>query len=65
MHHFDLLKGLKKKGTFVLNCMWSKDELEDKLPASIKRYIAKNEIDFYIINAIQLARETGMGNRIT
>ncbi len=64
VHHFDLLKGLKKKGTFVLNCLWSREELEDKLPSSIKRFIAQNEIDFYIINAIHLARETGMGNRI-
>lgn len=64
VHHFDLLKGLKKNGTFVLNCLWSKEELEDKLPASMKRFIAQNGIHFYIINAIQLAKETGMGNRI-
>lgn len=64
VHHFDLLKGLKKKGTFVLNCLWEKEEVEDKLPASIKRYIAKNEIEFYIINAIRIARDVGLGNRI-
>ncbi|NLO40242.1 MAG: pyruvate:ferredoxin (flavodoxin) oxidoreductase [Ruminiclostridium sp.] len=64
VHHFDLLKGLKKKGTFVLNCQWNRDELEEKLPASIKRFVTQNEIDFYIINAIQLAGETGLGNRI-
>jgi pyruvate-ferredoxin/flavodoxin oxidoreductase len=64
VHHFDLLKGLKKKGTFVLNCQWSRQELEDKLPASMKRFIAEKEIDFYIINAIHIAREVGLGNRI-
>ena len=64
VNHFDLLKGLKRKGTFVLNCQWNKDELEEKLPASMKRFIARNEIEFYIINAIHLAGETGLGNRI-
>lgn len=64
VHHFDLLKGLKKKGTFVLNCRWNQDELDEKLPASIKRYIAQNDIDFYIINAISIAQAVGLGNRI-
>jgi len=64
VNHFDLLKGLKKKGIFVLNCQWSEEELNDKLPASIKRYIANNDINFYIINAIKIAGEVGLGNRI-
>jgi len=64
VNHFDLLKGLKKNGIFVLNCQWSEDELDEKLPASIKRYIANNDINFYIINAIKIAREVGLGNRI-
>ncbi len=62
--HFDLLKGLKENGTFVLNCPWSDDELNEKIPASLKIYIAKNNINFYTINAIKLAGEIGLGARI-
>ncbi|MDI3548367.1 MAG: pyruvate-ferredoxin/flavodoxin oxidoreductase [Halanaerobiales bacterium] len=64
VYHYDLLKGLKKKGTFVLNCPWDKDELDEKLPASIKRYIAENDIDFYIIDAVSIAKDVGLGGRI-
>jgi pyruvate-ferredoxin/flavodoxin oxidoreductase len=64
IYHYDLLKGLRKGGTFVLNCPWRPDELEDHLPASLKRYIAKNNIDFYIIDAISIAGEIGLGGRI-
>ena len=62
--HYDMLKGLKKGGTFVLNCPWSENELDEKLPAPIKRYIAKNNIDFYIIDAMEIASDVGLGNRI-
>ena len=61
---YDLLKGLKKGGTFVLNTQWSVEELESKLPADLKKYIADNEIKFYIINAYDIANEIGLGNRI-
>lgn len=61
---YDLLKGLKKGGTFVLNCKWSDEEVEALLPAAMKRYIAKNEIAFYTINATSIAEEIGLGNRI-
>ncbi len=61
---YDLLKGLKKGGTFVLNCKWSEEELDKKLPADIKRYLSQNNIDFYIINATSIAAEIGLGNRI-
>ncbi len=64
IYNFDILKGLKKNGTFVLNCPWDKDEIEDKLPAPYKRYIAKNNIKFYTIDAIAIAGEIGLGNRI-
>lgn len=64
VYHYDLLKGLKKKGTFVLNCPWDKDELDEKLPASIKRYITENDIDFYIIDAVSIAQDVGLGGRI-
>lgn len=64
VNQYDLLKGLKKGGTFVLNCKWSDSELDKNLPGSIKSYIAKNDIKFYTINATDIAEEIGLGNRI-
>ena len=64
VYHFDLLKGLKKGGIFVLNCPWKEEELDSKLPASLKNYIAKNDINFYIIDGIGIAQEIGLGGRI-
>ena len=64
VNQYDLLKGLKKGGTFVLNTIWSKDELETHLPAKMKKYIADNEINFYTVNATAIASEIGLGNRI-
>ncbi|MDI6617924.1 MAG: pyruvate:ferredoxin (flavodoxin) oxidoreductase [Clostridiales bacterium] len=64
IYNYDILKGLKKNGKFVLNCPWKAEELDGKLPASIKRYIALNNIDFYIIDAIGIAGQIGLGNRI-
>jgi pyruvate-ferredoxin/flavodoxin oxidoreductase len=63
-NQYDLLKGLRKGGTFLLNCQWKPEELEGKLPASMKKYIADNDINFYIINATDIAYEIGLGNRI-
>ncbi len=64
IYHYDILKGLKKNGIFVLNCPWSIEELDEKLPSYIKSYIAENNIKFYIIDAISIASEVGLGNRI-
>lgn len=64
IYNYDILKGLKENGVFVLNCPWKQDELEGKVPASIRRYIAKNNIKFYTIDAIKIASEIGLGNRI-
>ncbi|MCJ8171673.1 pyruvate:ferredoxin (flavodoxin) oxidoreductase [Clostridium botulinum] len=64
IYNFDVLKGLKKDGTFVLNCPWDEAELEEKLPASMKRYIAENNINFYIIDGISIAQNIGLGGRI-
>ena len=61
---YNLLKGLKKGGTFVLNCIWDDGSLNEHLPAAMKRYIAKNDINFYTINATGIADEIGLGNRI-
>lgn len=64
LYHYDILKGLKKGGTFVLNCPWQAAGLDDHLPGSLKRFIAKNNINFYIIDAIAIARDIGLGGRI-
>ena len=64
LYNYDILKGLRKKGVFVLNCPWDDEGLEANLPAHIKRYIAQNEIDFYTIDAIAIAGKIGLGNRI-
>lgn len=64
IYHLDVTKGLKKGGTFVLNCPWSIEGLEEKIPASMKRFIAKNNINFFIIDAIKIAGEIGLGSRI-
>lgn len=64
VYQYDLLKGLKKGGRFVLNCKWNQEELNALLPAAMKRYIAKNNIEFYTIDATTIAEEIGLGNRI-
>ncbi|MDO4481567.1 MAG: pyruvate:ferredoxin (flavodoxin) oxidoreductase [Bacillota bacterium] len=61
---YDVLEGLKPGGTFVLNCIWSPEELSENLPGKVKRYLANNNINFYIINATDIGREIGLGNRI-
>lgn len=64
LHTYDLLKGLKKGGTFLLNTTWSQEQILKNLPKKMKRYLAENEIRFYTINAMQLAMEVGLGGRI-
>lgn len=64
VNQYNLLKGIKKGGTFVLNCPWSSDELEQKLPADMKREIVQNNISFYVIDAMKIASQIGLGNRI-
>ena len=64
IYNFDVLKGIKENGTFVLNCPWSEAELEEHLPAYLKRTIARKNIKFYIIDAISIAGRIGLGNRI-
>ena len=60
---YDVLAGLKKGGTFLLNTLWSKEELEENLPAKYKKYLAEKNINFYTINATKIAHELGLGNR--
>ncbi len=60
---YDVLTGLKKGGKFLLNTIWTPEELEANLPAKYKKYMAEKEIEFYTINATQIAQELGLGNR--
>jgi len=60
---YDMLKGLKKGGTFLLNAIWGKEEVANHLPNDVKKYLAENDIKMYIINATKLAEEIGLGNR--
>ncbi|AYD40749.1 pyruvate:ferredoxin (flavodoxin) oxidoreductase [Clostridium fermenticellae] len=64
IYNIDILKGLKKNGTFVLNCPWNENELEDNLPSKMKRYIAQNNIQFYTVDAVSIAQKVGLGSRI-
>jgi pyruvate-ferredoxin/flavodoxin oxidoreductase len=61
---YDLLEGIKKGGTFLLNCIWSPEELDKELPGSLKRAIANNDVKFYIINAVKMATDIGLSGRI-
>ena len=61
--HFPIVRDVKPGGTFLINCQWSDEELSHHLDAASKRYIAKNNIQVYTINAIDLAKEIGMGKR--
>ena len=63
LNRYDVTKGLKKGGTFLLNSIWGKDKVGDNLPNHIKAYLAKNKINFYIINATKIAAEIGLGGR--
>ncbi len=60
---FPMVRDVKPGGTFLINCQWSDEEVNKHMPAVAKRYIAKNNIQVYTINAIDLAREIGMGKR--
>lgn len=60
---YDMLKGLKKGGTFLLNSIWDEEGTISHLPDSVKHYLAENEIKMYIINATRIAEEIGLGSR--
>ena len=64
VYKYDVLEGLKKNGKFLLNTIWTPEEVNEKLPAAMKRFIAENNIDFYTLNAVKIAQEIGLGGRI-
>ena len=62
VNKYDMAADLKDGGTFLLNCQWTPEELDRELPASLKRELAKKHINFYTINAIDFAKELGLGS---
>ncbi len=63
LEKYDMLKGLKKNGTFLLNSIWDDEETKKRLPNHMKKYLAENNIKLYVINATKIAEEIGLGNR--
>jgi pyruvate-ferredoxin/flavodoxin oxidoreductase len=61
---YNMVQDLKDNGTFLLNCSWNMDEIEEHLPGQVKRYIAKHNIKFYTIDGIQIGKDIGLGTRI-
>ncbi len=61
---YDMVQDLKPGGNFLLNCEWDEKELDEHLPAKMKKYIADNKINFYTINGVKLGKEIGLGGRI-
>jgi len=61
---YDVLEGIKNGGIFLLNSNWSAEEMDEKLPASMKRTIAQKKLKFYNIDAVKIASEVGLGGRI-
>ncbi|MFI3297203.1 MAG: pyruvate:ferredoxin (flavodoxin) oxidoreductase [bacterium] len=60
---YDVTRGLRPNGTFLFNTVWNEEELIAHLPNNVKRYFAQNNITVYYINATEIAREIGLGNR--
>jgi pyruvate-ferredoxin/flavodoxin oxidoreductase len=64
VHLYDVLEGIKDGGSFVLNCAWTAEQMEQELPASMRRTIARKKLNFYTIDAVKIAGEVGLGGRI-
>lgn len=64
LNKYDMVQDLKEGGTFLLNCDWDMKGLEENLPGKIKKHIADNNIKFYVIDGLGIAKETGLGGRI-
>ena len=63
LHMYDVTRGLRQNGTFLLNTIWEGEELAKNLPNNVKRYFAQKNITVYYINATKIAQEIGLGNR--
>ena len=63
LHMYDVTRGLRKNGSFLLNTIWEGDDLVRNLPVKVKKYFAKNNITVYYTNATEIAQQIGLGNR--
>ena len=63
LHMYDVTRGLRKNGSFLLNTIWEGDDLVRNLPVKVKKYFAKNNITVYYMNATEIAQQIGLGNR--
>ncbi len=63
LHMYDVTRGLRQNGTFLLNTIWENEELAKNLPNNVKRFFAQKNITVYYINATKIAQEIGLGNR--
>ncbi len=63
LHQYDMLRGIKQGGTFLLNSLWNAEETKKRLPDSVKSILAKKNINFYIVDATAIAESIGLGNR--
>ncbi len=65
LHKYNMVQDVRDGGTFLLNCYWKEEDLEQYLPGQVKRYIAEHNIRFYIIDAIRIGKEIGLNNKIS
>ncbi|MDD6311428.1 MAG: pyruvate:ferredoxin (flavodoxin) oxidoreductase, partial [Firmicutes bacterium] len=63
INRYRIVEDIKKGGTFLLNCNWTDEEMDEKLPGHVKKYIAENDINFYTCDAIKIAGELGLKTR--
>ncbi len=64
IYKYNMVQDLVPGGTFLFNTPWTVEELDEKLPGQVKRYIAENNINFYIIDGVKIGKEIGLGSRI-
>ena len=65
LHKYNMVQEVKDGGTFLLNCYYKEEELENYLPGQVKRYIAKHHIKLYVIDALRIGKEIGLNNKIS
>lgn len=65
LHKYDMVQELKDGGSFLLNCYWKEEDLEQYLPDKVKQYIASHHIHLYLIDAIRIGKEVGLNNKIS
>lgn len=65
IYKYDMVRDVKKDGIFLLNCPWNQEELEKELPGKVKRYLFKNQIRFYTIDAVKIGKEIGLNSKIS